>query len=251
MDQSPRIPSPDEGRTPEPLTARPSRASGGDDSVLSFLRELPVLLLIAFVLAFLLRTFVVQVFYIPSESMVPTLEVNDRMVVEKLTYLVREPRRGEVIVFEGDERADPSSLSAPARVARAVGQFLGVVPVNAQDFVKRVIGLPGDTVVIEDGVVKVNGEALEEPYVVFEDGRSNGPFEVPEGSLFVLGDNRPNSSDSRFGLGYIQLDHVVGRAVVVIWPFEHAGMLTSYAEEPGTVTAPAPTREAIVLDPAA
>ncbi len=229
---------------------RTSAYDAGDDSMLAFLRELPVLLLVAFVLAFLLRTFVVQVFYIPSESMVPTLEVNDRMVVEKLTYLAREPRRGEVVVFEGEEGFDPSDgLGTGARAVRAVGQFLGVVPVNAQDFVKRVIGLPGDTVVIEDGQVLVNGEAVDEPYVIFEDGRSHGPFEVPEDSLFVLGDNRPNSSDSRFTLGYIAMDHVVGRAVVVIWPFEHAGLLTSYAED-GTARVTAPSSP-IELQPAA
>lgn len=250
MDRTPH----DDAGAREPLTARRSADASDDDSVLAFLRELPVLLLVAFVLAFLLRTFVVQVFYIPSESMVPTLEVNDRMVVEKLTYLVREPKRGEVIVFEGDERPDATDgLSAGARVARAVGQFLGVVPVNAQDFVKRVVGLPGDTVVIEEGRVLVNGEPLDEPYVVHDDGRSLGPYEVPEGSLFVLGDNRPNSSDSRFGLGYVALDHVVGRAVVVIWPFDHAGTLTGYARDDVPVTAPGHLRTPAdrAADPAA
>jgi signal peptidase I len=223
----------------EPVKRRSSGAEG--DSVLAFLRELPVLLLVAFVLAFLLRTFVLQVFYIPSESMLPTLQVNDRMVVEKITYLIREPMRGEIVVFEGEDTVDPTAgMSAPAKAARAVGQFLGVVPVNAQDFVKRVVGLPGDTVVVEEGQVLVNGEPLDEPYVVFDDGRSHGPFEVPEGALFVLGDNRPNSSDSRFGLGYVELDRVVGRAVLVIWPVEHAGVLANEDDEVPTFARPEP-----------
>ena len=198
-----------------------------EDSFLSFLRELPVLLLVALVLAFLLRTFVVQVFYIPSSSMVPTLEEQDRIVVEKISYLFREPARGEVIVFAGDE-ATPTSTDGFDEIVTVVGRFLGVIPADAKDFVKRVIGLPGDTVVIEDGVVLVNGVALDEPFVVNTDDRSFGPYEVPEGSLFVLGDNRPNSADSRFGLGYVQLDHVVGRAALVLWPVEHAGGLDTY-----------------------
>lgn len=150
------------------------------------------------------------------------------MVVEKLTYLFREPERGEVIVFAGDEVAGTES-SGVGNVATAVGRFLGVVPADARDFVKRVIGLPGDTVVIEEGgTVVVNGVELPEPYVVNEDPDAFGPFEVPEGRLFVLGDNRPNSSDSRFSLGFIEMDHVVGRAMFVLWPLDHAGGLGTH-----------------------
>ncbi|HSK23541.1 MAG TPA: signal peptidase I [Egicoccus sp.] len=193
----------------------------------SFLRELPVLLLIAFVLAFLLRTFVLQVFFIPSTSMAPTLEIDDRIVVEKLTYLAREPRRGEVVVFEGENVEDLSvDQSTGARVVRGIGQFLGVVPANARDFVKRVIGVEGDEVVIEDGQVFVNGQSIDEPYVVYPDASDYGPVTVPEDHLFFLGDNRPNSSDSRRGLGMVPADAVVGRAVVILWPFDHAGSLT-------------------------
>jgi signal peptidase I len=200
----------------------------------SFWRELPVLLLVALVLAFLLRTFVVQVFYIPSSSMEPTLSINDRMVVEKVTYRFRDPLRGDVVVFEGDEAPGRDDDRTTAeRVARGIGQFLGVVPTSARDFVKRVIGLPGDEVEITDGVVRVNGEVLDEPYVAFDDPSDYGPVVVPDGTLFFLGDNRPNSSDSRRGLGFVPLDHVVGRSVVIIWPFEHAGLLTGVEHEVG------------------
>ncbi len=234
-------PLPD-GAVPQPAT--PSRP--GDDGVPvgdgrgrararstgSFLRELPVLLLIALVLAFLLRTFVVQVFYIPSSSMEPTLQVDDRMIVEKVTYRFREPVRGEILVFEGDSlgHVDPE-LGLAARVVRGFGQFLGLVPASARDFVKRAIGLPGDEILIESGVVTVNGVTLDEPYVEFEDPSDFGPVTVPEGSLFFLGDNRPNSSDSRRGLGFVDADRVVGRAVLIIWPFEHATTLTDVEHE--------------------
>jgi signal peptidase I len=206
----------------EPAKADRKRGGGG-----SFLKELPVLLLIAFVLAFLLRTFVVQVFYIPSSSMEPTLQINDRMVVEKVTYRFREPRRGEIAVFEGDELgAPPEGQGTVQRAVRGVGQFIGIVPASARDFVKRVVGLPGDEILIEGGQVFVNGEPLDEPYVVYDDQSDFGPVTVPEDRLFFLGDNRPNSSDSRRGLGFVAADHLVGRAGVIIWPLDHAGLLT-------------------------
>lgn len=232
-------------------SAQPRRTDGGADRAAapgSFWRELPVLLLVALVLAFLLRSFVVQVFYIPSSSMEPTLNINDRMVVEKVTYLFRDPARGDVVVFEGDDDVDgDDDRTAGERVVRGVGQFLGVVPTSARDFVKRVIGLPGDEVEITGGVVRVNGVTLDEPYVVFEDPTDYGPVTVPEGTLFFLGDNRPNSSDSRRGLGFVPFDHVVGRSVVIIWPFENAGLLTGVDHDLGAVTS-TPVDEPSVAD---
>lgn len=184
--------------------------------------EIPLMLLIAFTLAFLLRTFVVQVFYIPSGSMIPTLEIDDRIAVEKVSYVVREPARGEVVVFAGD---DPFAANGPSstfdRVLTGVGQFLGVVPVDAKDFVKRIIGLPGDTVEVADGVVSVNGVALDEPYARLD--QDSGTWTVPEGHLFVMGDNRANSGDSRTSLGFVPVEDVVGRAVAVIWPLDSIG----------------------------
>lgn len=209
-----------------PASPRPRRADARAAAQGSFLRELPVLLLIAFVLAFLLRTFVLQVFFIPSISMEPTLMVDDRMVVEKVTYRFREPRRGEIVVFEGDNGTPDVGGGVASTVVRRVGQFLGVVPASAKDFVKRVIGLPGDEVLIDaDGQVFVNGVALDEPYKV-EEASSFGPVVVPDGHLFFLGDNRPHSSDSRRAIGYVERDAVVGRAVVIIFPLSHAGRLT-------------------------
>jgi signal peptidase I len=209
------------------------QGKGERSSGSSFLKELPVLLLVAFVLAFLLRTFVVQVFYIPSSSMEETLQVNDRMAVEKITYLFRDPQRGEIVVFEGEDlgEVDPDA-TLPERAVRGVGQFLGVVPASARDFVKRVIGLPGDEVFVdEDGQVFVNDEPLDEPYVSFEDPSEFGPVTVPDGTLFFLGDNRPNSSDSRRSLGFVPVDAVVGRSAAVIWPPDNVGSLGGVEHE--------------------
>lgn len=206
----------------------------GRQSFVSFLKELPVLLLIAFVLAFLLRTFVVQVFYIPSASMEPTLQIDDRMIVEKVTYLFREPRRGEIVVFEGERSRPEPDRPLPAEILNTVGQFLGVVPANARDFVKRVIGLPGDEVRLDDeGTVHVNGVALDEPYVRPQQ-QAFGPVVVPEDKLFFLGDNRGNSSDSRGSLGFVDRDQVVGRAVLVLWPFDRFSTVSrpDYAQIP-------------------
>lgn len=219
-------------------------------SVGSFFKELPVLLLIAFALAFLLRTFVVQVFYIPSESMLPTLQVDDRIVVEKVTYRFGGPERGDVVVFAGDSPFPEPEMSTTQRVVRGVGQFLGVVPVDARDLVKRVIGLPGDHVVVEDGRVSVNGTPLEEPYARLDE--HDGAYTVPDGNLFVLGDNRANSADSRSQLGYVPVADIVGRAVVTIWPLDRLGAVEGadydeIGEGPVFEESPSPA----ALDPAA
>ena len=220
--------------TDAPLRRRAAPPSDDDDDersgFLSFLLELPVLIVVAFLLAFLLRTFVVQVFYIPSQSMEPTLMghegANDRILVDKITYRFREPRRGEIIVFEGESDPTPrDDASLPRRVVRGVGQLVGLAPANARDYVKRVIGLPGDRVRIDsNGHVFVNGEELAEPYVQSPDQQPCGPIVVPEGSLFFLGDNRSNSQDSRV-VGFIDRDLVVGRAFVIMWPVERAEVL--------------------------
>jgi signal peptidase I len=202
----------------------------------SFLAELPVLILVAFVLALLLKTFLVQAFYIPSESMVPTLEIGDRVLVNKVVYDLRAPRRGEVVVFSDDEGGSgaPPVSSEPnvvKRFARSLAAGLGLAPAGERDFIKRIIGLPGDSVEMRDGVVYVNGEALPEApadeggYLSSRDLNPYGPFTVPQGHYFMMGDNRPNSSDSRFSLGPIPEDAVVGRAFVIIWPVPRASTL--------------------------
>ncbi len=179
-------------------------------------REIPGLILIALVLAFLIKSFLVQAFYIPSGSMIPTLEIGDRVLVEKLTYRFRDPQRGEIVVFRRPGLEEEGwSLGA---TARSFLEGLGLVqPDEDRDLIKRVIGLPGDTVELVDGVVHVNDIPLDEPYARPET-RDFGPVTVPDGHLFVLGDNRTNSLDSRFSLGFVPEGNVIGRAFVILWP---------------------------------
>lgn len=192
-------------------------------AVLSFLRELPVLIVLAFALAILLKTLVVQAFFIPSGSMVPALEPGDRVLVTKVLY---EPARGHVIVF-----SDPKNGRSPDR--GVVGGFLhwlsegiGFARPEDEDFIKRVVGLPGEGLEIRDHVVYIDGRALREPYLTRE-ARSSmpdfGPVEIPRDALFVMGDNRGHSNDSRASLGFVPVDKVIGRAFVIIWPPSRAG----------------------------
>jgi signal peptidase I len=189
----------------------------------SFLRELPVLFIVALAVAIVLKTLVVQAFFIPSSSMEPTLEPGDRVLVQKVVY---GPDRGDVIVF-----SDPQGRAGPDR--GIVGGFvhwlsstLGIERPEHEDFIKRVIGLPDETVELRDGRLFVDGVRIREPYLKGAvDTRDYGPVRVPEGALFVLGDNRLNSNDSRFGLGFVPIDKVVGRAFAIVWPPSRVGWI--------------------------
>ena len=189
----------------------------------SFLRELPVLFIVALAVAIVLKTLVVQAFFIPSSSMEPTLEPGDRVLVQKVVY---GPDRGDVIVF-----SDPKGRPGPDR--GIVGGFvhwlsstLGIERPEHEDFIKRVIGLPGETVELRDGRLYVDGVRIHEPYLKGAvDTRDYGPVRVAEGALFVLGDNRLNSNDSRFGLGLVPVDKVVGRAFAIVWPPSRVGWI--------------------------
>lgn len=204
----------------EQVPPPPESDEKSSKGVLSFLVELPLLVLLAFVLAILLKTFVVQAFYIPSTSMVPTLEVNDRILVNKVALEMRDPRRGEVVVFQ-EEGTGREGLTGTLHDLAA---GLGIVPPAQKDFVKRVIGLPGERIEVRDGVVFIDGAELPEAAV--EDGgyihaRSHDdvePVDIPEDEYFLMGDNRPNSADSRTSLGTIDREEIVGRAFVIIWP---------------------------------
>lgn len=197
----------------------------------SFLRELPVLMLVAFLLALLIKTFLVQAFYIPSGSMERTLLVGDRVLVNKLVYRFRDIHRGEVVVFNGldsfvqdpDARVARRPESLPARVGHGLRSLVGLAQPGEKDFIKRVIGLPGDRVACcTDKRVTVNGVPLDESPYVFEDNVADiDEIVVPEGKLWVMGDHRSQSSDSRL-YGFVPINRVIGRAFVVVWPVSRA-----------------------------
>ncbi|MFJ5233447.1 signal peptidase I [Kitasatospora sp. NPDC088391] len=207
----------------------------------SFLRELPVVVLVALVIAVVLKTFLLQVFVIPSGSMEQTLRIGDRVVVDKLTpWFGAEPSRGEVVVFkdpggwlENDHK--PSTDGPVLRRTKSVFSAVGLLPSdNERDLIKRVIGVGGDTVECCDdkGRVSVNGTPLDEPYIAAGNSPSRITFKVtvPQGRLWVMGDHRDLSADSRYhmgnpGAGTIPVANVVGRAFVVAWPLSHFGQL--------------------------
>ncbi len=157
----------------------------------------------AVVVALILRAFLFQAFYIPSASMEETLLINDRVLVNKLSYRLHDVNRGDVVVFRRPEN-DPGEFS---------------------DLIKRVIGLPGETIEARSNTIYINGQALIEPYLSAGEIIGDfGPVDIPDGELFVMGDNRDNSGDSRL-FGTIEEDRLTGRAFFLFWPFSRAGSL--------------------------
>jgi signal peptidase I len=206
-----------------------------------FWHELPFLIIVALVLALLIKTFFVQAFYIPSASMENTLQGGnpsgagssaghpyDRVLVNKLVYDYRSPHRGEIIVFKGPPSwPDESQFTTPsnpiARLLHDVGSLIGLAPASGSDFIKRVIGVGGDTIRCHHDVLTVNGHRLVEPYLYpgsrqcSDDGFEGQTVHVPNGQVFVMGDHRGDSEDSRVH-GSVPVSDVIGRAFVVIWP---------------------------------
>jgi len=186
----------------------------------SFWRELPILIVVAFVVALVIKTFAVQAFYIPSASMEPTLVEGDRVLVEKIAYRFGEPGHGDVVVFEKDvfAPAPEEDESFFTDIVDAFRSLFGFPSGASQDFIKRVIGVEGDTVEGKDGRVFVNGDPIDEPYL--PDGSETAPFgpvDVGKDEVFVMGDNRANSDDSR-NFGPVSVDTIVGHAFLLIWP---------------------------------
>lgn len=172
----------------------------------------------------LIKTFLVQPFWIPSESMLPTIEVNDRVMVNKLAYEWGEPERGDIVVFRDPAEPDIDE-SIPEAVIRSVLEAVGIRTRGRDDLIKRVIGLPGESVAIADNRILIDGQALDEPYLSSSSAMPDeGPFEVGPGEVFVMGDNRQFSFDSR-RFGPIAQEEVIGRAFLTIWPVSNFGGL--------------------------
>ena len=183
--------------------------------------EIPLLLLFAAVIAIVVKALIAQAFYIPSASMEPQLTAGDRVVVSRLAYDLHEPRRGDIVVFDDPTELDRGDDSfVLVRLGRDALEAVGVVRPSGKELIKRVIGLPGETVSARAGVVYIDDQPLHEPYLPAGSVTNDfAPIAVADGHVFVMGDNRTNSKDSRmFPGGGVPTDSVVGRAIARVWP---------------------------------
>jgi len=201
----------------------------------SLLRELPVLVVVALVVSLLIKTFVVQFFYIPSGSMENTLQIKDRVAVNKIPFISESISRGDVVVFRDPDNWLPKIIDYGTNeyVAKAKGALVavGVLPNPAKQYlVKRVVGVAGDRIVCctKSGKLTINDVEVTEPYIFAGNKPSEMKFDVtvPEGKLWVMGDHRGASADSRYhqddiNKGFVPLSRVTGRVVAVIWPFKN------------------------------
>lgn len=160
------------------------------------MKDWAISIIVAIALAFLIRTFIVELYIVDGPSMRPTLENHERLVVNKFIYNFHEPERGDVLVFRYPR--DPS-----------------------RDFIKRVIALPGDTIEIKDGQVFVNDQLQNETYILEKTRTEYPKAKIPEGTIFVMGDNRNNSEDSRFSdVGFVPFNLIKGKAILIFWPLD-------------------------------
>lgn len=193
---------------PSPPTGQTEDSQGWLNRLWSSQRSNIQTVAIALLLSIFIRLFVAEPRFIPSDSMVPTLAVGDRLVVEKVSYHFHPPAMGDIIVFH-----PPDILK----------QLFGYE--TSQAFIKRVIGIPGDQIKVEDGQVYVNGDPIKEPYIAAPPNYVLKPVEVPEHTYFVMGDNRNNSNDSHVW-GFLPEQNIIGRAFFCFWPFEREGWLS-------------------------
>lgn len=245
----------------EPTPTRRSAAEKPQDrrrGWLSFLRDVLVIILIAVLVSFLVKTFLVRSFYIPSGSMENTLHINDRILVDEITPRFGGYERGDIVVFRDPGGwLPPSTEPARSPIVEGVDWLLSLVGLSAPDsddhLVKRLIGTPGDHVVCCNalGQITVNDVPIDETdYLALPATGSPASADafdvvVPEGSLWVLGDNRYHSKDSRYnqdqpGKGFVPIDNVVGRAFLITWPFDRFGTLDFHYDAFSSVPDPTP-----------
>ncbi len=205
----------------------------------SVLREFPILVIVALAVSLIIKSFLVQFFYIPSGSMENTLQINDRVAVNKLPFISKSIERGDVVVFRDPANwlPEPYADNQNKIIAKIKDGLVlvGVLPNPAKQYlVKRVIGVAGDNVVGKDGVVTINGKKTTEPYIFAGNKASELDFNVtvPEGKIWVMGDHRGASADSRYhqddvNNGFVPESKVTGRVVGIIWPIRNLGLVPS------------------------
>jgi signal peptidase I len=201
----------------------------------SLLKELPILIVVALVVSLFIKSFLVQFFYIPSGSMENTLQIQDRVAVNKVPFISDNIQRGDIVVFRDPNNWLPENLenssNSLSSKAKSLLVTVGVLPNPAKQYlVKRVVGVAGDRIVCcgDSGKLSINGVEVTEPYIYGGDAPSEMKFDVtvPEGKLWVMGDHRGASADSRYhqddiNSGFVPLKTVSGRVVAVIWPFKN------------------------------
>ncbi|MGB3491539.1 MAG: signal peptidase I [Elainellaceae cyanobacterium] len=198
----------------------------------NFFAEFAKILLLSIVLALGIRHFVAEARFIPSGSMLPTLEIDDRLIVEKMTYRFRDPERGDIVVFHPPDCAVKGQLSFDGNAAIALenaddpaAERERLIERAKRDaFIKRIVALPGETVEVHDGYVYIDGQKLVETYIEEAPNYRLKPTVVPEGSYLVFGDNRNNSYDGHMW-GFLPREEFIGRASVRIWPLGRLGAL--------------------------
>jgi len=205
----------------------------------SLLRELPILVILALLVSLLIKSFLVQFFYIPSGSMENTLQIKDRVAVNRIPFIGNDISRGDVIVFRDPAGWLPDASSDSGNgITSAIRDGLvlvGIVPNPAKQYlVKRVIGVAGDNVVAKDRVLTINGKPTNEPYIFAGNSPSDTDFNitVPEGKVWVMGDHRGASGDSRVhqddvNNGMVPVEKITGRVIATIWPIKQIGFISS------------------------
>jgi len=206
----------------------------------SVLREFPILVIVALAVSLLIKTFLVQFFFIPSGSMENTLQIQDRVAVNKVPFISGSINRGDVVVFRDPANwlPEPYEASGNKVVAKLKDGLVavGVLPNPAKQYlVKRVIGVAGDQIICcSNGKLTINGKETNEPYIFAGNKPSDLDFNVtvPEGKIWVMGDHRGSSADSRYhqddvNNGFVPVEKVTGRVFAIIWPVKHVGLVPS------------------------
>jgi signal peptidase I len=205
----------------------------------SFLKEFPFLIVVALVVSLFIKTFIVQFFFIPSGSMENTLQIDDRVAVNRIPFISNNIKRGDVVVFRDPDNWLPAAdtESAPFVIAKVKAALVavGILPNPAKQYlVKRVVGVAGDRVICctTTGKITVNGEEMVEPYIYAGNVPSDMNFDVtvPKGKLWVMGDHRGASADSRYhqediNKGFVPLNRITGRVLAVIWPIKNISLV--------------------------